>query len=268
MLAAVLEKAGRYVVEYERVFRDIAAEEDYRQRSPGAGAGEAAAWRRTRADVVFAHLPPPIPWGSFRDVFELNGQEVRGRDARLERLFRDNPGSAVARAEAILAESARYNIGPQRTVNLPTLPLLFLHPQNQARFSFELKRPKEGAAESVELAFREVTRPTIVRDRRIDRGRERGNDLPAQGRLPWIDPRRGTVLRSEVVFRFRPAESRAAITTEYRVEPRLTVWVPAEMRERYEGPDFDGVTEAVALYSGFRQFQVTTSEGAVRLPPR
>ena len=72
--------------------------------------------------------------------------------------------------------------------------------------------------------------------------------------LPWL-------------FRFRPGDSKATITTEYRVEPRLTVWVPAEMRERYEGGEFGGVTEAVARYSGFRQFQVSIEQGDVRLPP-
>ena len=263
--AALLEKAGRYVVEYERVFHDIVADEEYRQRAPTAGPTDPG-WRRTRADIVFARLAPPIPWGSFRDVYEVNGREVRDRDARLEKLFRESPGSALTRAEAILAESARYNIGPERTVNLPTLPLLFLHPQNQARFSFELKRGEEDGGESMEVAFREVVRPTIVRDRRLRRGRERGRDLPAEGRF-WIDPRRGTVVRSEVVFRFKPGDSKATIATEYRVEPSLTVWVPAEMRERYEGAEFGGVTEAVARYSGFRQFQVTVGEGAVRLPP-
>lgn len=261
-LADLLEKAGRYVVEYERVFHDIVAEEEYRQRAPGPGLNDPG-WRTTRADVVFARLPPPIPWGSFRDVYEVNGQEVRDRDARLERLFRETPGSAVARAEAILSESARYNIGPERTVNLPTLPLLFLHPQNQGRFAFERKGDRRGD-EALEVEFREVARPTLVRDKRIGRTRERGRDLRASGRF-WIDPRRGTVLRSEVVFRFRPAESKATITTDYRVEPSLTVWVPAEMRERYEGGAFDGVTEAVARYSGFRQFQVTVGEGAVRV---
>jgi hypothetical protein len=109
-------------------------------------------------------------------------------------------------------------------------------------------------------------RPTIVRDKKLRRVRESGRDLPAVGRF-WIDPAKGTVVRTEVLFRFRPGDSKATITTEYRVEPGLSVWVPAEMRERYEGSDFGGVTEAVARYSGFRQFQVSVEQGEVRLPP-
>jgi hypothetical protein len=265
-LDALLLKAGRYVVEYERVFHDIVAEEEYRQRSPGGGPN-ALMWRHTRAELVFARLPGPIPWGSFRDVYELDGQPVRRRDARLERLFRDSPGSAVERAEAILAESARFNIGPERTVNLPTLPLLFLHPRNQARFAFERKGKADERAETVEVAFREVARPTIVRDKGLLRVGESGRDLPSQGRF-WIDPRRGTVVRSEVVFRWVPGDQKATIATAYRVEPSLAVWVPAEMRERYEGGQFGAVTEAVARYSGFRQFQVSVEEGDPRpLPP-
>jgi hypothetical protein len=73
--------------------------------------------------------------------------------------------------------------------------------------------------------------------------------------------------RQREALRFKPGDSKATMATEYRVEPSLTVWVPAEMRERCEGGEFGGVTEAVARYSGFRQFQVTVGEGAVRLPP-
>ena len=40
------------------------------------------------------------------------------------------------------------------------------------------------------------------------------------------------------------------------------------MRERYEGGEFGGVTETVARYSGFRQFQVAVGEGAGRVQER
>jgi hypothetical protein len=226
-----------------------------------------------RADIVFARLAPPVQWATFRDVYEVNGAPVRDRDGRLERAFRESPDTAVARAEAILVESARYNIGPVRTINLPTLPLLFLHPLNQARFTFE-RRGRGSGGTGVEVAFREQTRPTIVRefagsrtpiDRAAPRPSQSGSDLPAEGRF-WIDPRRGTVVRSEVRFRFA-AGATATVTTTYRAEPSLAMWVPAEMKERYEGGGFGQGTDAVARYSRFRKFQVTVEEGDVRLPP-
>ena len=261
-LDALLARAGRYVTEYEHVFHDIVVEEEYRQRATGEAGF--LGWRNTRAELVFTRLPGAIPWGSFRDVFELNGQPVRARDDWLERLFREDPAHAVDRASAILAESARYNIGPQRTVNLPTLALLFLHPQNQARFAFERRGGRPG--EPMEVAFRETARPTIVRDERTDRRPARGRDLPAEGRF-WIDPAAGTVTRSEVVFRFRPFEDKATITTTYRLEPRLSVWVPAEMREQYEGHGGNlSNAEAVARYSKLRQFTVQLQQGEARTP--
>ncbi len=290
-LAALLERAGRYVVEYETALHDLAAEEEYIQHvrsgtSPGIAAsairpGMAPAGsiggsprrdepgpesRRTRADVVFARLAPPFPWATFRDVYEVDGARVRDRDGRLERAFREKPATAVAQAQAILAESARYNIGPERTVNLPTLPLLFLHPANQARFAFERKGGGSGGA-PVEIAFREQKRPTMVRGvpgSSVQAEFGRGGDLPAEGRF-WIDSR-GTVVRSEVRFKFDFGGT-ATITTTYQAEPSLAMWVPAEMKEKYEGGGFGAGTDAVARYSRFRKFEVTIEEKA-RVPER
>jgi VWFA-related protein len=285
-LATLLELAGRYVVDYERALHDIAAEEDYSQRSPNSEGSGLPDWLRTRADIVFVRLAPPFPWATFRDVYEVNGSPVRDRDGRLERAFRESPDTAVARAEAILTESTRYNIGPERTVNLPTLALLVLHPANQPRFAFERKRRK---GTGMEVAFREQARPTIFREfigsrRQVEPGSvrptQRGADLPAEGRFR-LDPRRGTVLRSEVRFRFpadvttvlmtrhggRASDGRATITTTYRAEPALAMWVPVEMKERYEGGSFGLGTDAVARYSHFRKFEVTVEQGGVRVTP-
>src|SRR5512135_3837346 len=110
-LAAVLEKAAQYVVEYEQAFHDIAAEETYTQRTAPQqkmGGGIAllctpmGCQRTTRADVVFVRLRGEVPWGTFRDVFEVDGQKVRDREARLESLFgASSPGSGAERVQAI-----------------------------------------------------------------------------------------------------------------------------------------------------------------------
>ena len=66
---------------------------------------------------------------TFRDVYEVNGQKVRDRDARLEALFMNPDDSILGRAEAIRRESARFNLGPAyRDINVPTLALVMLHP--------------------------------------------------------------------------------------------------------------------------------------------
>ena len=95
-LVPVLERAARYVLDYEQAFHDVAAEENYTQWAETGGATmkgptlscTATSCRRlTRADVVFVRLGGEIPWGTFRDVFEVDGQKVRDREGRLEKLF-------------------------------------------------------------------------------------------------------------------------------------------------------------------------------------
>ena len=81
-----------------------------------------------------------------------------------------------------------------------------------------------------------MARPTFIRNRKPDSDSERDRrslDLPADGRF-WIDPTRGTVVRSEVRLRTGWSEATATFTTRYRPEPRLAMWVPDEMKERYE----------------------------------
>jgi hypothetical protein len=280
VLAPVLERAGRYVVDYQDSFRNIVAEETYTQsaRMPANGRpsrmlpnGQWATTdvyqeRKTRADLVFVRLAGDVPWGLFRDVFELNGEKVRDRDERLARLFQQPSPDALAQARRILEESARYNIGGAlRTTNVPTLPLVFLHPRNQGRFAFSAgERRRFSGFEALEVRFEETARPTLVKD-------SRGGDLPARGRF-WIDPGRGCVVRSEVVFRFEPNLAEGSIDTEYRPEPRLGIWVPYEMKESYDDlpgaarPVFHVPTRARARYSNLRQFSVSYENESAALP--
>ena len=118
----------------------------------------------------------------------------------------------------------------------------------------------------MEVQFTETARPTFVKN-----GPSGGN-LPAEGSF-WIDPDRGTVLRSETRFSFDHGHGAATISTQYQFEPGLALWVPAEMIERYEGLRSQGlldrnrVTTGIARYSNFRRFHVTTEEKAALPPP-
>jgi len=285
-LVPILDRAARYVLDYERSFDDIAAEESYTQWSRGAArqtlrdphraeAAEIAlscsvlgCRRQTKADVVFVRLAGSVPWGTFRDVHEVDGHDVHEEEGRLVELFSaSSPAGASQRAREILNESARYNIGPAiRNINFPTLSLAFLLPKNQARFAWTRGGTRRfGNVETVEVEFEELATPTIV-----DQGGY--GDLPAEGRF-WIDPDRGTVVRSETRFRFEPRRARAEVATQYRAEPRLAMWVPSEMRERYADldgtadPVFRAPSEAIARYSNFRRFTVSVEDVEVALPP-
>jgi hypothetical protein len=276
-LAPILARAAEYVDAYEQAFHDIVADEAYDQLAPPDSrktvngiplrCGRAFCHRTTRADVVFVRLGGDFPWGTFRDVYEVDGQKVRDREARIERLFRDTPEAAVERARTLLEESARYNIGPAlRTLNFPTLTLPFLLAKNQARFAWKLAgRRRIAGIEGAEVEFEELARPTFIADG------AHGDPLAARGRF-WIDPARGIVMGSEACFRWEPERAEACLATDYRPERTLAMWVPKEMRERYGDlpngaiPVFGARSEASARYSGFRRFTVAVQEQKVTLP--
>jgi VWFA-related protein len=287
-LIPILERAGQYVVSYSRTFSHILADEEYRQQGHQENEGGPLIVRKMRSGVVFVTLPGPIPWVTFRDVFEVDGNKVRDRQERLAKLFQDSPATAREKAKAILEEAARFNLGPiRRTVNIPALALLFLHPDNQRRFTFEKKgRRSIGGIQALEIAFVERARPTLVDD-------GAGNGVPAKGSV-WIDPARGTVLQTDVDYDLDPRDTyhrtRARVITTYRQEPKLDILVPDSMKEAYqwpvarqqaarvqrrglnlkinEGEDQDDVVgmEAEARYSGYRRFEVTTEESFAPKP--
>ena len=167
--------------------------------------------RNTRAGVVFVSLPGPIPWATFRDVWEVDGNKISDRQDRLARLFRESPATAPERAQAILAESARYNLGPvRRTMNIPTFALLFLHHENQYRFAYRLKGQQTfHGTKVVEVAFRERVRPTLVAG-------DSSAGAPVKGSA-WIDPETGAILKTDADYDFDPWDrshrSRARIIT-------------------------------------------------------
>ena len=266
-LQTLLDRGGAYVARYAETFQDVVAEEYYRQwwQDPRSNALVA---RTLRSDMVFVVIPGPLPWTTFRDVYEVDGNVVRDREARLERLFIESPRSATEQAAAILRESARHNVGPQfaqdgyRTINVPTLCLLFLQPENQDRLTFERKGTRSfDGQETIEVRFVEESSPTLIRD-------SWQNDVPARGRF-WIEPSQGIVLRTEVEYDLEP-ETRerrqlAFVATRYRREPGLDIFVPSEMKEWYKLPS--GRIEGTARYSNYRRFRVTTEETDPRTAP-
>ncbi len=259
-LAQILAKAQAYVAAYTAALSAIVAEERYEQRLALARPlgrntrDEPMTGRRvTRSDFLLVRVPGENRWLPFRDVFEVDGVPVRDRDERLQKLFLEAPATAFARAARISDESARYNLGEiVRTINLPVMPLRFLEPANAWRFAFASRGPEtiEGS-QTCRVEFRETARPTLVKS-----GRERNaSDVPADGSF-WIDPTIGRVVKTHL--RLQAGQATMDTTVVYRPADKLDVWVPSEMRERYEYPR--NTITGVATYSNVRRFQVTTEE--------
>lgn len=265
-LTRILDRAAQYVLAYGQQLTNVVAEEECRQTYVPT-----ELVRITRAGVLFVTLPGPVPWAAFRDVWEVDGNKIRDRQDRLLRLFRDSPATARERARAILEESARFNLGPvHRTLNIPTLALLFLAHENQYRFAFARKGERSFHGTKVaEVAFTEHVRPTLVAG-------DTSAGAPVKGSV-WIDPERGTVVKTDAEYDIDPLDehhrSRARIVTEYRRDPKLGILVPDRMQEIYQsvvpaagGGSGVATVEATTRYSGYLRFSVTIEETVTGVP--
>ena len=250
-LEDVLAEAGRYVSRLEEQLAVLVAQETYAQSFIGRD-GSARHRRSLASDVAWVPTGDAMVWAFFRDVREVDGAAVRDREARLEQLFPS--GLTLAgkeRAQQILEESSRYNLGRHRTVNSPTVALSFLHPRNRARFAFRLvgQDEKERVA-TWKLRFAERERPTLTKT-------SRGDDVPARGLL-WIEPERGVLVASRLEMSPRGLGP-VLIEAVYAPDERLGVWLPREMREVYGNRSRaagEERVEAVARYTAWRRAQV------------
>lgn len=243
-LKDVLQRTAAYVERFHQQLSQIVSEETYTQAVTNTSRYtttlDAPPMQRLRSDLILVKPSAPERFVELRDVFEVNGGPIRDREARLESLLRDPRGGA--RIEAILQESARYNIGSiVRNINTPVMPLQFLDKSNQDRFQFKhIAKPKPVFTDARDRAandtgvfrvttemwtieYRERGRPTFIR-------RPNGDNQPVRGRF-WIDPSTGAVLISEMI-----ADGNgliATVTVSYQSEPLMGFLVPIEMRESY-----------------------------------
>jgi hypothetical protein len=265
-LPDLLKKVGEYAHRYEQEFSSIAAEEVYVQKVFLHRNMHMNALRTIKSDILFAQLGGDLRWATFRDTYEVDGKTVRERESRLEMLFRRPTDDAFAKAQELLAESARYNVGAVgRNFNLPTLVLVFFHEENQPRFKFKRKgKQKIGAATGWAIEYDEYTRPTFIRD-------GNGKDLRTHGTV-WVDDE-GRLLRTSFKVEDIFGENKVEITVDFTTWHEGGVLVPKEMREMYwytpnratstgntlgmrersvmSQTDTGEYVEAVATYSGY-----------------
>ncbi len=256
---AVVDKARDYVAAYEHDFVGVVAEELYRQDarggatvSPSGFPVEVRSQRRDlKSDVLLVRAPAGDRWQQFRDVFDVDGKPVRDRAERLAKLFLQPSPTAQQQVEAIVTESARYNIGGiNRNVNLPTLALAALESENRPWFTFTGSRKKDSPAGPMwELEFREQRMGTLIRT-------SGDQSLPSRGRF-LVEGATGRVLSSELVA--ESPQLRAQIDVTYALESAVGLLVPREMREKYVTKNGNTI-EGRATYSNYRRYKVTVEE--------
>jgi hypothetical protein len=245
-LEALLARAGRYTLEFVDRFSNVVAEERYVQRS---SASQGPRRRVVTSDFLIVRPSDATDYMPFRDVFEVDGVQVRDREQRLENLFLKPSANTFEQARAIADESSRYNLGSERlrrTVNNPVMALSFLQPAIQPRFRFTLE--KRDSEDGWIVRFAEQTRPSLIRGA-FDA------DILSRGRC-WIDFATGRVLKTELIL--NDIAVVATITTTFRFDDRFGIAVPAAMEDRYLMGRLEFGGEA--SYGRFRRFDVTTEE--------
>jgi hypothetical protein len=259
----VLSSAMRYVMNYEQQFALLVSEEHYLQElqrppnpgdnlsrsNPGGGmrAGGAMNIQNIKSDFVLVQLGMDGEgWLPFRDAFEVRGKKLRNREERLLKLFLDNDKSAFEKAARLNEASNKHHLGNvTRTINIPTLGMMLLHPRVNERFEFT-----DGGEETLggrvlrKALYREMARPTLIKT-------TRARDLALTGTI-WIDPFTGTVVKTEM--NAADPAVRCQVTVTFRRDDGLEMWVPDKMEEYYKAALAVDDILATATYTNVRKY--------------
>jgi hypothetical protein len=211
------------------------------------------ALREWKADVAWVRLRDAHDAIAIRDVLEVDGVPVTEGRSRLIELLHGSRRGTWSEARALLDQGARHNLVPgSRNFNLPTVTLFFLHPETRPRFRWSSRWPRDAHASSAgpfEIAFRERSRPTVIRG-------TGGEQIYSRGRV-WVMSD-GSVNRTELQLELGPMKY--SLNTEFGFDAAVSLVVPYRLTERYASPN--GVVVSTARYSNYRRFEA----GARLLP--
>jgi hypothetical protein len=244
-LPALLDRLGKYVDQYERDLATVVSEELYLQDVTAVN-GMFGDKRYLRSDLLLSNAGD-FGWVAFRDVYEVDGKLVRESDRkdRLINLFVKPTGDSKEQVQRIVAESARLNVGwVNRNINVPTMVLRFANAAEQHRSEF--KRGGTTQIEDIEareIRFQEKKLPRVINTR---------DGAAAAGKF-WIEEATGRVLRTEL--RINTGNTSATVIVAYQYQPKIKLWLPVLMNERYATPRQPVITGR-ATYQNFRQFDV------------
>lgn len=251
-LITVLMRASAYVAGYVKSLSSVVSEERYEQvltRKGDRVTARVVVNRTLVSDYLLVAVTGTTEWMPFRDVYSVDGVQIRDRSDRLLKLFVESSPGAYTQALRIRDESSRYNLGSGTwDTNVPTFALQFLSDQLRGGFTFKLKgRERVDDLDAVVVEYLEVSSPTVIV------GRD-GEDVTSRGRL-WIDPADGRILRT--LLETRPKGAASTLDVVFRHEPTLGILVPGQMIERRNAGE--EVVDGRATYANFRRFRVETT---------
>jgi hypothetical protein len=237
----VVARVRAYVQDYRPKLAQLVAQEDYEQRVHGV-VPEA----RTLVSELAVVRADDGTWVGFRDVWNVDGEELQDRQQRVEHLLGSGRLDWTS-AQQIIEESARFNITRRlRTFNTPIVALDLLDPSRSYCCRIDARAARSGEEASGWLVdVRETTRPTLVRG---------PGGAPAFSRAQFnVDPETGAVTRLQLeVDKRAPVK----ITVTFARDESLGLWLPDEMLESFE-IDNDIVTGR-ARYTRWRRFETST----------
>jgi len=251
----VVERAQRWVEQFERDFIAVVADEEYDQFASNSS-GEEAAHRRIHSELLFLR-PDAGGWVSVRNVLSYSdGDELpievpNSRD-RLTRVLQDSRVDGRSPLRRLADESARFNIGAlARNFNTPTLALQFLDETHHDRFKFRLDSSEQIAGEDVwRLTYQERRHPTIIQ--------ANFRDIELAGRI-WSRASDGAIVRTQLELDAKPGDGHSGlhtiITVDYARDAKLDRMVPSRMQEDYAEHGGSHHVSGTAVYSNYRVFE-------------
>lgn len=255
---AVVDRANRWVEQFERDFITVVADEQYDQRA-SSGADTPRSHRLIRSELLFLRPEAGEGWAAVRNVLSYTDDgrptiEVPNSRDRLTRALVDLRADGRTAVRRLADESARFNIGElARNLNMPTLALQFLDDAHRDRFKFRVDGSEQIAGDDVwRLAYEERRHPTLVQ--------ANYRDVELAGHI-WTRTSDGAIVRTrlELDAKARGDHSglRTIITVEYVRDEKLNRPVPARMEEDYTENGGDHHVSATAVYSNYRVFETS-----------
>jgi hypothetical protein len=226
------ERLHDYLDRYEARLGALVAEERFEQTFRQQG------YRRRRvlvSDVGFLRLPGDQEWVGHRSVRQVDRRLVRVEALSLTEVLQKSGEDLRVQARLLSHQSAPFNLGHARTVNVPTLPLDLLHRRRAPSYtvSFEGTTRMLGR-EAARLLFTERGTGSIV-------AFDAGSYVKANVRA-WVDLGDGAVLRADVRFiPPKPSTAQHRIRVDFGVEATLGLLVPVRLHETFRANgDFEG----------------------------
>jgi len=222
-------RTAAYVSQFVQGLANVVAQEDFDLKKP------------VRSDFLLVRYPgSDQELLAYRDVYQVDGATLPGREERLSDLFVKPIDGIRERVRQIVSDGEDH-VPPMLN---PLYALTFLQGHYQSRFRMTVTDATTPWPDGVKVvSFVEAVRPSLLRW-----GVFGDFDLPTRGKA-WIEEATGRVFQTELEI--GTGRDRPIILTTFKLDERLQVMVPAEMRTRNPG--------GVAVYSNFRRFDVSTS---------